>query len=172
MVRRLSSSSWIAGLVAVGLGLAPHAPVTAHVDGGHHAGVGARTDLDSFSDERLDRDLQAELDEVFKEHPRDAVADVATIQAAIMAALSDEGDEGDEAEISLADLEAEMREDHTTVAEVVHDAIEQLDRAAVDRPTVHLAVWRGPRYAEYKPSYGLAVRDAKRSLIQEIRKAR
>ena len=54
----------------------------------------ARTDLDAFSDARLDRDLQDELDDVFDEHSPDAVADVATIQAAIMAALQDEGDGG------------------------------------------------------------------------------
>jgi hypothetical protein len=171
MVRRLSSS-WIAGVVAVGLGLAPHSPVVAHTGGTHRAGVVARTDLDAFSDARLDRDLQDELDDVFDEHSPDAVADVATIQAAIMAALQDEGDEGAEAEISLADLEAEMREAGTDVEDVVHDAIERLDHASLDRPTVHLAVFRRASGPGAKPSYGLAVRDAKRSLIREIRKSR
>ena len=169
MIRRMSSS-WIVGAVAVGLGLglAPQAPV----EGVRHARVVTRTDLDTFSDEQLDRDLQDELDDVFMEHAPNAVADVATIEEAIMEALSDEGDDGPESEISLADLEDEMHEDGTNVKDVVHDAVARLDRAAVDRPTIHLAAWRGASEPGQKPSYGLAVRDAKRSLIREIRKAR
>lgn len=173
MVRRMSSS-WVVGAVAagIGLGLAPQAPVMAPVEGVRHARVVSRTDLDTFSDEQLDRDLQDELDDVFMEHAPNAVADVATIEAAIMEALSDEGDEGPESEISLADLEDEMHEDGTDVESVVHDAVARLDRAALDRPTIHLAAWRGASEPGQKPSYGLAVRDAKRSLIREIRKAR
>jgi hypothetical protein len=93
-------------------------------------------------------------------------------RAAIMEALADEGDAGFESEIRLADLAAEMREASTGVEDVVHDAIARLDQAAVDRPVVHLAVFRGVSEPGYKPSYGLAVRDAKRSLIREIRKSR
>ncbi len=172
MVRCLSSSSWIAGVVAIGLGLVPNAPVVAHAAGSHSGAAETRTDLDTFSDARLDRDLQDELDDVFDEHSPDDVADVATIQKAIMEALSDEGDEGFETEISLADLTAEMSEAGTDVEDVVHDAIEKLDQAALDRSRVHLAVFRGVSAPGGKPSYGLAVRDAKRSLIREIRKSR
>jgi hypothetical protein len=163
------SSSWVVGVMAASLALAPQSTVRMPVDRVHAV---TRTDLDTFSDERLDRDLQDELDDVFQEHPPGAVADVATIEEAIMEALSDAGDEGAEAEITLADLEAEMHEDGTDVEDVVHDAIERLDHAAADRRTIHLAVWRGNSDPGYKPSYGLAVRDAKRSLIREIRKAR
>ncbi len=172
MVCHLSSSSLIAGMVAIGVGLAPQGPVVGHTGGPDRGAAVARTDLDTFSDARLDRDLQDELDDVFDQHAPDDVADVATIQKAIMEALSDEGDEGFETEISLADLTAEMGEAGTDVEDVVHDAVEQLDQAALDRPTVHLAVFRGVSAPGGKPSYGLAVRDAKRSLIREIRKSR
>ncbi len=172
MHRRLSSSSVVVGVVAVSLGFAPPVPVPDHTVRGLRAPVVVHTDLDAFSDAQLDRDLQDELDDVFEDHAPDEVADVATIQADLLEALSDDGDVGAEAEISLADLRAEMEEAGTSIEEVVHDALVRLDRAAVDRPTVHLAVWRNPRGRDHRPSYGLAVRDAKRGLIREIRRAR
>ena len=133
-----------------------------------------RTDLDSFTDQQLDRDLQDELDDVFEHHRPDDVGDVATLQREFMEALSDDGDEGAETEISLADLEAEMQENRTTVADVVHDALERLDQAAMARPRLHLAVRvvSGPRADGRKPTYSLAVRDVKRGLIRQIRAAR
>jgi hypothetical protein len=162
----------VAGIVAAGIAMAPQLPLAHRVATGVRVGAPVRSDLDAFTDAQLDRDLQDELDDVFEDHGADEVADVATIQADLMEALSDAGDEGHEAEISFADLEAEMQEAGTSIEEVVHDALVRLDRAAVDRPRVHLAVWRTTGDVGQKPSYGLAVRDAKRSLIREIRKAR
>ncbi|MCC7052067.1 MAG: hypothetical protein IT355_02290 [Gemmatimonadaceae bacterium] len=171
MARRLFSS-WVVGAMVAGVGFTLQAPATMPVEGGVHARAITRTDLDAFSDARLERDLEDELDDVFEDHNPGDVGDVAEIQEAIMEALADAGDEGAEAEISLADLEAEMDEDGTDVAEVVHEAIARLDHAAAGRPAVFLAAWRGTSDPGYKPTYGLAVRDARRGLIREIRKAR
>lgn len=159
----LSLSSWGVGVLVAGLTLAP-APLREPL----------RTDLDSFSDQRLDRDLQDELDDVFEDHGPNDTDDVATMQSAIIEALSDAGDEGAETEISFADLEAEMEEDGTSVADVVHDALEHLDQAAAPRTRFHLAAWMGgpPSSANLAPTYSLAVRDVKRGLIREIRAKR
>ena len=159
----LSLSQGAAWLLVASLTLAP-APVR----------NAPRTDLDSFSDERLDRDLQAELNAVLKHHRPDETGDVATMQDEIMEALSDDSDEGDAGEISFADLEAEMHEDHTTVADVVHAALEHLDQASLRRSSFHLAAWNGAARGPGKrlPKYGLAVRDVKRNLIREIRAAK
>ncbi len=159
----LSLSHGAAWLLIAGLTLTP-APVP----------TAARTDLDSFTDERLDRDLQAELNEVLKHHRPDETGDVATMQEEIIEALSDDGDEGDASEITLADLEAEMHEDNTTVADVVHAALEHLDQASLPRSPFHLAIWPGAALSPggVRPTYGLAVRDVKRNLIREIRAAK
>ena len=159
----LSLSSWGVGLLVAGLTLAPASlrePL--------------RADLDSFTDEQLDRDLQDELDDVFENHRPDDVGDVETMQRELLEALSDDGDEGAETEISLADLEAEMQESGTSVADVVHDALERLDQAALPKPRFHLAARvAGTRMVDgWKPTYSLAVRDVKRGLIRQIRAAR
>ncbi len=159
----LPLSSWGVGLLVAGLTLAP-APLREP----------PRTDLDSFTDQQLDRDLEDELDDVFENYRPGDVGDVETMQRELMEALSDDGDEGAETEISLADLEAEMQENKTTVADVVHDALERLDQAAVPRPRFHYAVRvaGGPMAEAWKPTYSLAVRDVKRGLIRQIRAAR
>ena len=172
MRRRVSSSSLIVGAFVVGLGVAPNAPAAYHDRVSQSGRASAGTDLDSFSDAQLDRDLQDELDDVLEDHAPGDVADVATMQAEIIEALSDDGDTGAEAEITLADLRAEMEEAGTSVEEVVHDALERLDQASLDRPDTQRAVGHGPQAGSDKPSYGLAVRDSKRSLIREIRKVR
>jgi len=159
----LSLSSWGVGLLVAGLTLAP-APLREPL----------RTDLDSFTDEQLDRDLQDELDDVFENHQPEDAGDIETMQRELMEALSDADDEGAEMEISLADLEAEMQEAGTSVADVVHDALERLDQAALPRPRFHLAARVGGASAVdgWKPTYSLAVRDVKRGLIRQIRAAR
>jgi hypothetical protein len=172
MRRGVSSFTMLVGVLPIGLGLAPLSAGLGRNVRAPQVQVAAGTDLDAFSNAQLDRDLQDELDDVFEQHAPGDVADVATMQAELMEALSDDGDEGAETEITLADLDAEMREAGTSVTEVVHDALETLDQAARERPTVHLAVWRGAGDRGEKPSYGLAVRDTKRLLISEIRKAR
>ncbi len=158
-----SLSYGIALVFVTGLTLAP-APLRSST----------RTDLDSFSDERLDRDLQAELNAVLKHHRPDETGSVATMQEEIIEALSDDSDEGDAGEISFADLESEMHEDNTTVADVVHAALEHLDQASRERTPFHLAVWTGATRVSggALPKYGLAVRDVKRNLIREIRAAK
>jgi hypothetical protein len=159
----LPLSSWAVGLLVAGLTLTP-APLRAPL----------RTDLDSFTDQQLDRDLQDELDDVFADHRPGDVGDVETMQRELIEALSDEDDEGAEMEISLSDLEAEMQESGTSVADVVHDALENLDQAALPKPRFHLAVHvtGTPAVDGRKPTYSLAVRDVKRGLIRQIRASR
>lgn len=167
--------SWLpTGAALACLGLAPQVRTPArHLPATAPSPRVQLRDLDAMSDAELSKDLQAELDEVFKHHQAGETADLATVQGAIIQALSDEGDEGDEDEISFADLEAEMHEDDTDVADVIHDALAPLDQAALPRPTLHLASWHGaaPR-PRMQLAYGLAVRDSKRALIREIRKKR
>jgi len=159
----LSLSSWGVGLLVAGLTLAPASLREPQ-----------RTDLDSFSDQQLDRDLQDELDDVFENHQPEDVGNVEAMQREFMEALADDGDEGAEMEISLADLEAEMQEAGTSVADVVHDALERLDRAALPKPRFHLAlrIVGAPMADGWKPTYSLAVRDVKRGVIRQIRAAR
>lgn len=175
MARFMSSSLWPAGAMLACLGLTPHtrAPdVVTHAPRAHAPRVHLR-DLDAMSDAELLKDLQDELDDVFEHHQASETADIASVQEAIMEALSDDGDTGDETEISFADLEAEMAEDDTDVKDVIHAALESLDQASLPRPTLHLASWNGaaPRPG-MQLSYGLAVRDSRRALMREIRKKR
>lgn len=91
-------------------------------------------DLDSYSDARLSKDLNAELDDILvadggtfepnEEYP------LGDLHEAIMNAFSDEDDDADEGDIDLADLNEEMEEDGTTLADAVDVALERADEIA------------------------------------------
>jgi hypothetical protein len=84
-----------------------------------------RTDLDSFSDARLLRDLQDELDDILEGHDPNEDVSPDELYDEVMLSVGDEGDEQDpeESEISLADLEAEMEEADTCVEDVVREIV-------------------------------------------------
>jgi hypothetical protein len=94
--------------------------------------VRAARDLDSYSDAQLERDLAAELDDIYSQLEPDEEYPLDELHGAIMEALSDQGDEDDaeEAEIDEADLEGEMEEDGTTLEDVVHTALLEADEMA------------------------------------------
>lgn len=81
----------------------------------------SQTDLDSFTDEHLHRDLMAELNVILKDHDANEDVSAQELFDEVMAAVDDNGDDADPdaAEITLADLEEEMEEAHTCVEDVV-----------------------------------------------------
>jgi hypothetical protein len=97
---------------------------------------GQGADLDSWGDEELDADLEAELDDIFEYgFLPDQQYSIRDLHRALLAALSDQGDEDDplEQRIALADLEAEMREADTTLSDVVWTAVVEADQIASGR---------------------------------------
>jgi hypothetical protein len=84
-----------------------------------------QTDLDSFSDAQLLRDLRDELDDILEGHDPNENVDPEDLYDEVMDAIGNEGDEGDpeEAEIDLEDLEAEMEEAGTCVEDVVSEIV-------------------------------------------------
>jgi hypothetical protein len=112
----------IAGVVALCTGLAlASAPVHTQID-----------DLDGLDDARFLRDLEAELDDIYAQFPRDAEVPLEDLKDAILTALEDTGDAGDaaEEEISFDELEAEMEEADTTLEDVIDDALAEADAMA------------------------------------------
>lgn len=81
-----------------------------------------RSDLDTYDDARLMRDLRDELNDVLEE-VEDDDADLETLAGLILDAFGDDGDTGAETDISLQDLEAEMKEAETTLEEVIAGAL-------------------------------------------------
>jgi hypothetical protein len=107
-------------VLAAGLGLAL---VQSRVQAVH--------DLDSYSDEQLQRDLSDELDDIYAQlEDPDGEYDLDVLRTAILDALGDDGDEGYEQEIDLADLNAEMEEAGTTLGDVVDEALARADELA------------------------------------------
>lgn len=126
-------------------------------------------DLDKYTDARLDRDLQAELSEIFDGHDRNEPVDIQELNTELMEALSDEHDDGDPSrlDISFEDIEAEMEEDGTTVADVVMKGLRQVDRASAGTGMLVLASYTGS--ADLRVTRELAVRQTKKEIIREIR---
>lgn len=114
MIRRL------AALVAVALLLGAR-PLPEYAT----SPAGSQTDLDTFSDTQLLRDLRDELDDILE--GRDPNENVAADELfdEVMVAIDDAGDDGDpeESEISLTDLENEMEEAGTCVEDVVREIV-------------------------------------------------
>ncbi len=87
------------------------------------AGVSVvRSDLDTYDDARLMRDLRDELNDVLEE-VEDDDADLETLAELILDAFGDDGDTGAETDISLEDLEAEMEEAGTSLEQVIAGAL-------------------------------------------------
>lgn len=93
--------------------------------------VQATDDLDSYSDEQLQRDLTDELDDIYAQVDADGEYDLDVLRTAILDALGDDGDEGYEEEIDLADLNQEMEEAGTTLEDVVDEALARADELAL-----------------------------------------
>ncbi|HEY7685856.1 MAG TPA: hypothetical protein VH833_07095 [Gemmatimonadales bacterium] len=91
----------------------------------------ATDDLDSYTDEQLQRDLTDELDDIYAQADADGEYDLDVLRTAILDALGDAGDEGYEDEIDLADLNQEMEEAGTTLEDVVDEALARADELAL-----------------------------------------
>ena len=114
---------WSALVLAAGLMLLP---------------ASARTqisDLDRLDDRTLQRDLEAELDDIYEHFDRDTDYPLGELKDAILDALGDDDDDGLEDEITLAELNDEMREDGTTLDRVVEEALEEADALAFRQPS-------------------------------------
>ncbi len=93
------------------------------------------TDLDRLDDRTILRDLDAELDDIYADFAPDTEYPLGDLKEAILDALSDEGDDGLEEEITMAELEQEMREDGTTLERVVEHALVEADALAFRQPS-------------------------------------
>ena len=98
--------------------------------------VPAKHDLDLYSEEQLKADLYDELDDILvgqggQMQPNGQYS-IGALRAAILYALSDQGDTGLETEIDWCDLELEMEEAKptTTVEEVLDDALAEVNANA------------------------------------------
>jgi hypothetical protein len=84
-------------------------------------------DLDSYTDAQLKRDLDAELDDIYKKlGDPNGEYNLDALKTDILEALDDNG-EGAEDEIDIADLNDEMTEAGTTLEDVVDDALAKAD---------------------------------------------
>ena len=137
--------------------------------------VGQSDDLDALSPATLDRDLQAELDDIYQSLPPDRPDSLDDLMDHILDALSDEGDDQTEQDIDEENLEAEMEEAGTSLEDVVEAALQQADLlAAGPRPRT----WGVVRVASLgqrgdgMTTPRLAVAQVKGRLIQTIRSRR
>lgn len=162
MRSRLSTCSLIALFAAAILTLGP---LRLHGQG---------DDLDSFDDARLDRDLEAELDDIYEDLAPDRPVALATLEEAILGALSDEDDDGDEDDISEAELEAEMEEAGTTLDACVEGGLEQADLLAAGqqprRWTIALVSALAQQRGDGMTTPRLAVRQVKSAIRFDVRK--
>ena len=96
--------------------------------------VQAMHDLDLYEEAQLQEDLVDELDDILVSEggqmEPDALYSIEELRAAILGALSDQGDEGLEKEIDRADLDMEMEEADTTVEDVLDEALAEADLIA------------------------------------------
>jgi hypothetical protein len=136
--------------------------------------LGQADDLDSFDDARLDRDLEAELDDIYEEWGPNEPVDLDDLGEAISSALSDDGDEGVEDDISQEELEDEMEEAGTTLEASVERGLQQADLLASGQRRLEWAiVWvssLGQR-GNGITTAGMAVRQVKGSIRQDVRRS-
>ena len=90
-------------------------------------------DLDLLDDATLQRDLEAELDDIYADFDPNGEFPLEELKAAMLEALSDGGDEGVEDEIDFEDLEADMEEADTTIEDVLDMALAEADAIASSR---------------------------------------
>lgn len=103
--------------------------------------VPAKHDLDLYSEEQLKADLYDELDDILVSQGGQMEPDeeysIDDLRAAILKALSDEGDTGLETEIDRCDLDTEMQEAGTTVEKVLDEALAAADLKASQKKSTH-----------------------------------
>ncbi|MEO8139009.1 MAG: hypothetical protein ABI742_05145 [Gemmatimonadota bacterium] len=134
-------------------------------------------DLDSYSDAQLKRDLDDELDDIYAElGDADGEYNLDVLKEDILAALGDDGDSGYEDEIDYADLEDEMKEDGTTLEDVVDDALakaDELGSAGAPVSLFHYASFSATAQKRDKSTTAaIAVRETERAIIFNIRRAK
>jgi hypothetical protein len=163
MRHRLQTWSVVVLLAGAGLTLA-QLPVAGQSD-----------DLDALSPATLDRDLQAELDDIYESLPPDRLDSLDDLMDHIIDALSDEGDDRTEQDIDEENLEAEMEEAGTSLEDVVEAALQQADLLAAGPRSLTWTVVRvaslGQR-GDGMTTPRLAVAQVKGRLIQTIRSRR
>lgn len=127
-------------------------------------------DLDQIEGDQLDGYLEDELDDVFDEIDPDENVSSDELVKAILYALSDAGDTGDETYIDENELEAEMNEAGTSLADVVTEAVEAADAmAAAGTPGLSLASAAGPELAyRGQPRARFGVTQSKNYITQTI----
>jgi hypothetical protein len=123
MANRLLRLGLVVLLAGSGLGLAQ-----SQVQAQEEAEV-ELDDLDLMDEDELAVDLADELDDIFARFNPNVEYEIKVLFPAIMYALGDAGDEDDpeEAEITLAELEAEMAEQDTKLEAVVWAALLEAD---------------------------------------------
>ena len=121
--------------------------------------------LDTYSQARLLRDLNDELDDIEEDLDPGASIDIDELQTAIMSALSDEGDDDDaeESDLDLADLEAEMQEDGADLKDVVSEALAYADQISHRERSPQLIF----RYAGFSPAA-----QSRQNHVAQVRTAR
>jgi hypothetical protein len=132
-------------------------------------------DLDALSPATLDRDLEAELDDIYQSLPPDRLDSLDDLMDHILEALSDDGDDGTEQDIDEENLEAEMEEAGTSLEDVVEAALERADRLATGpRPPTWaiVPVTSLAQRGDGMTTPRIAVAQVKGSLIQTIRARR
>jgi hypothetical protein len=135
---------------------------------------GQDDDLDAFTDARLDRDLEAELDDIYEDLDPDETESLDDLRDAILSALSDDGDDGVETEISEEDLEAEMQEAGTTLQACVGRGLQQADLLAFGRQPLQWAiVWVSSlaQRGDGMTTPRLAVRQVKGAIRFDVRRS-
>jgi hypothetical protein len=128
-------------------------------------------DLDQLDDATLQRDLEAELDDIYADFEPDGEFQLAELKTAMLEALGDEGDEGDDAEeeITFEQLETEMKEGDTTLEDVLDEALAQADAIASSEQTwsiVRVSLGLGQRRGNGRTTPRQATLQAARAIIR------
>jgi len=138
-------------------------------------------DLDSLTPQELAQDLEYELDDLFDELglDEDEQYEDGYLFDEIMIALSDQGDDEQENEITLEELQEEMKEASTTLQAVVTSAVQSADqmsfREAPPSPRMVLARFYALSQKENRRGWavaGVAKRQTATAVAGAIRKAR
>lgn len=87
-------------------------------------------DLDKLDDATLQRDLEAELDDIYEELDPNGQFPLEELKIAMLEALGDEGDDDAEEEITFDALEADMEEADTTIEDVLDESLAEADAIA------------------------------------------
>jgi len=134
-----------------------------------------RHNLDALDDATLDRELEAELDDIYEDLPPDALAALDAIEEDMIDALSNDGDDGNEDDIDEEDLENEVEEAGLSIPEVIERGLRQADQLASahgPRTWVVARVSAVLQRGDGRTTPRLAVAQVKRSFETAIRQVR